>query len=99
MITYTRTHSYTHAHTYVQLALLLGKASVATACLQVVMPHNSQATQIRIGMHTGTCMSGLVGSRLPKFSIYGDSINTASRMEVRMYTHAPHTLRRQHTLQ
>ena len=26
-------------------------------------------------------MTGLIGSKMPKFSIFGDSMNTASRME------------------
>ena len=37
--------------------------------------------QVRIGIHTGPCVTGLIGSKLPKFSIFGDTINTASRME------------------
>ena len=45
------------------------------------MPHNGQPVEIRIGIHTGPCDSGLVGTKLPKFSIFGDTMNTASRME------------------
>eukprot|EP00798_Chlamydomonas_sp_ICE-L_P026851 gene26851-4454_t len=46
----------------------------------VVMPHNQQPVVIRIGMHTGPCVSGLIGTKLPKFSILGDTMNTASRL-------------------
>eukprot|EP00798_Chlamydomonas_sp_ICE-L_P027188 gene27188-2431_t len=47
----------------------------------VTMPHNGEPVVIRIGMHTGKCVSGLIGTKLPKFSIFGDTMNTASRME------------------
>ena len=34
--------------------------------MQVKMPHNGEAVVIRIGMHTGPCVTGLVGTKLPK---------------------------------
>ncbi|KAL6765652.1 nucleotide cyclase [Haematococcus lacustris] len=41
------------------------------AAQKVRMPHNQEPACIRIGLHTGDCTSGLIGSRLPKFSIFG----------------------------
>ena len=30
------------------------------------MPHNNDAVKVRIGIHTGSCVTGLVGTKVPK---------------------------------
>ncbi|KAF5837935.1 hypothetical protein DUNSADRAFT_3656 [Dunaliella salina] len=51
------------------------------AAKQVNMPDTHEPVRVRVGLHTGDVVSGLIGSKLPKFSIFGDAMNTASRME------------------
>lgn len=70
-------NGYQHAREIARMSLALLNAVVTFT----IRHRPNEQLKLRIGMHTGPCVAGVVGLKMPRYCLFGDTVNTASRME------------------
>ena len=63
-----------------KLKMLTFAKKILAICSEIILS-NGKTLEVRIGIHSGPTVTGVIGTKKLSYDVWGDAVNTAARME------------------
>lgn len=63
-----------------KVKMLTFAKEILAICSEIILK-NGKSLEVRIGIHSGPTVTGVIGTRKLSYDVWGDAVNTAARME------------------